>query len=315
MGYKSGFKGSTVVERLRGLPRFVEITYGELVKLRDDGKLVPGRQYRIIDYKPTTKQSGTIVRPEFSTFYFDVIVLALTNDTLAERAWACHHDGNTYFQNSHLAAWQIWYCLDNDTSRFAWADSDNGKGVIYRMIDEFNNDFPYDFKNIMFKPESVFRFESFITDFGARVFCFSAKGSRGALDASLDGTIRNNVIKRSGNNIPFVVFFSTEDSLSVENNYVENCDYITVHNSGSYSVNNNKFILCNNVYLYDVYDGIIYGSNIGITSRGLRSFFIDPTVTFSSFTNINLPPTSKGLVVSKNYSEDSVRYGYLYDLF
>lgn len=26
-----------------------------------------------------------------------------------------------------------------------------GKGVIYRMVDEFNNDFPYDFKNIQFK--------------------------------------------------------------------------------------------------------------------------------------------------------------------
>lgn len=43
------------------------------------------------------------------------------------------------------------YCFNNDTSRFAWADNVNGKGVIYRMIDEFNNDVPYDFKNIQFK--------------------------------------------------------------------------------------------------------------------------------------------------------------------
>ena len=27
-----------------------------------------------------------------------------------------------YFQNSNLSAWKVWYCLDNDTSRFAWAD-------------------------------------------------------------------------------------------------------------------------------------------------------------------------------------------------
>ncbi len=58
--------------------------------------------------------------------------------------------GYDYFYNSKLEAWQLKYCLDNDTSRFAWADSVNGKGVIYRMIDEFNNDCPYDFKNIMF---------------------------------------------------------------------------------------------------------------------------------------------------------------------
>ena len=26
-----------------------------------------------------------------------------------------------YFQNSNLSAWKVWYCLDNDTNRFAWA--------------------------------------------------------------------------------------------------------------------------------------------------------------------------------------------------
>lgn len=149
----------------------------------------------------------------------------------------------SYFKDSNLAAWQIWYSLDNDVERFAWArtslyspitnqkmiivneggqtyiyvrdslyDSDGkcawlydidtenntsfidyikknnesldsndivytdseelkvgteldmagtpvmlvdmswteGKGVIYRMIDEWNNDCPYDFKNIKF---------------------------------------------------------------------------------------------------------------------------------------------------------------------
>jgi hypothetical protein len=50
------------------------------------------------------------------------------------------------------------YCLDNDTDRFAWADEVNGKGVIYRMIDEFNNDCPYDFKNIQFLREGIYYF-------------------------------------------------------------------------------------------------------------------------------------------------------------
>jgi hypothetical protein len=122
---------------------------------------------------------------------------------------------DTYFSGTNLSAWQIWYSLDNDSKRFAWAtdfgivrdgctfvwsgeDDDNngyllypwvcinnnrmvlytktllpqkgetcyddtgvedgvvediikGKGAIYRMIDEFGNDCPYDFKNIMFK--------------------------------------------------------------------------------------------------------------------------------------------------------------------
>ena len=49
------------------------------------------------------------------------------------------------------------YCLDNDTTRFAWADETNGKGVIYRMIDEFDNDVPYDFKNIVFERYKITR--------------------------------------------------------------------------------------------------------------------------------------------------------------
>jgi hypothetical protein len=58
---------------------------------------------------------------------------------------------NTYFLNSNLDAWELKYCIDNDTNRFAWADSENGKGVIYYMKDEWNNECPYDFKNIQFK--------------------------------------------------------------------------------------------------------------------------------------------------------------------
>jgi hypothetical protein len=49
-----------------------------------------------------------------------------------------------------LEAWELKYCLDNDRQRFTWADL-NGKGVIYYMKDEFGNECPYDFKNILFK--------------------------------------------------------------------------------------------------------------------------------------------------------------------
>ena len=176
MGYKLKFKGSTVEERLRAVLKkqdtlvsgvnikaiggesvlgsgnldilYQPIPYQFLLDLRGKGKLKPGQFYRITDYVTTTSQANTRSAGKL----FDVIVLALTNDTFAERAWACHRDGSTDFQNSHLEAWQIWYCLDNDTSRFDWAfpTSGGGKGVIYRMIDEFGNDRPYDFKNIQF---------------------------------------------------------------------------------------------------------------------------------------------------------------------
>ena len=127
----------------------IEITWSELKAKRDAGELTLGQLYRITDYQCTTTESYT----RSAGHQFDIIVLALTNNTLSEQAWAALHSGDTYFANNNLSAWKLWYCLDNDTTRFAWADntSGNGRGVIYKMIDEFNNDVPYDFKNIQFK--------------------------------------------------------------------------------------------------------------------------------------------------------------------
>ena len=188
------------------------VTYGQLVEMRQAALLEPGMLYRITDYATTTVQENT----RSAGHQFDIVVMALDSKTLAERAWAMPHDGDEYFKNSKLEAWQLWYCLDNDVARFMWADGggfkieDNdtafrrnpssdtgdfygwtdgetllftntlypavgtqtyddqfspadkvkevvagGKGVIYRMIDEFFNDCPYDFKNIQFKRWAV----------------------------------------------------------------------------------------------------------------------------------------------------------------
>ena len=93
------------------------ITYINLFLLKEQSKLSPGKLYRIIDYQTTTIQENTQV----AGHQFDVVVLALTENTLSEEAWACKHDGDYYFENSNLSAWKIWYSLENDTNRFAWA--------------------------------------------------------------------------------------------------------------------------------------------------------------------------------------------------
>ena len=49
-----------------------------------------------------------------------------------------------------LESWELKYCLDNDKTRFAWADTNNGKGVVWWMKDEFGNEAWYDFKNVQF---------------------------------------------------------------------------------------------------------------------------------------------------------------------
>lgn len=68
-------------------------------------------------------------------------------------------DALHYFDNSDLNAWEIKYCLNNDTNLYQWANPETGKGVIYYMKDEHGNECPYDFKNILFNGYYTFTTE------------------------------------------------------------------------------------------------------------------------------------------------------------
>lgn len=224
------------------LNKMIEVTYQQLVDLRNTASLIPGQSYRITDYECTTVQEDT----KSAGHQFDIIVVADDEKTLNENARAIQHKfeknlipriingnpyretvnygskkghiyvkkfmGNTikyilldkdtfeaaetfnaskcilaryreliiedgthtdiveiisysendmfepnilteanYFNNCNLAVWELKYSLDNDNAKFAWADTINGKGVIYYMKDEWLNECPYDFKNIQFK--------------------------------------------------------------------------------------------------------------------------------------------------------------------
>ena len=107
-------------------------------------------KYRITDYQCILP---TIINMSSANNQFDIIVTADSNDTLSHLAKAALHEGDIYFASCDLNAWQLWYDIDNNIDKYEWADEDNGKGVIYRMIDEHGNDCPYDFKNILFFTE------------------------------------------------------------------------------------------------------------------------------------------------------------------
>ncbi len=202
------------------------VTHAALVALRDEGKLIAGQLYRITDYVATVNEFLANYCSRSAGHPFDIVVMALTNNTLSEDACAALHDGDTYFANSRLEAWQLKYRLDNvlfscsagiyafdsgdgyllkSTSKvsidgeeyflwdasefyldygFQWAvstdaevgstlkeydpetgeigdyeisldevyvEEENGKGTVTWMRDEFQNECPYDFKNMQFK--------------------------------------------------------------------------------------------------------------------------------------------------------------------
>lgn len=97
----------------------ISVTYDELKALRDDASLVPGMFYKITDYVCTTSQENT----RATDHRFNIIVQALNIDRLSEIAKADYNSDDDYFRdnNANLPAWEIKYCLDNDTTRFAWA--------------------------------------------------------------------------------------------------------------------------------------------------------------------------------------------------
>jgi len=142
-----------VIESLKGFyerfPKDIlsETQFSDLSSMISEGTLVPGVYYRITDYVTTTVQTNT----QSANHPFDLVVKATSETELDCMAFALPHEGDTYFSTSDLSKWQVWYDINNDTEKYAWADTTNGKGVIYRLIDEWGNDCPYDFKNIQFK--------------------------------------------------------------------------------------------------------------------------------------------------------------------
>ena len=137
------------------------ITYSKLVTLRNNSELIPGMQYRITDFVTTCNDSGSTdgVITSSVSHQFDIIVTADTTNTLNADARVCLHefedpesDDAMYFLNlnNKLSEWKIKYDINNDTTKYQWADTNTGKGVIYWMQDEFGNEACYDFKNILF---------------------------------------------------------------------------------------------------------------------------------------------------------------------
>ena len=170
----------------------IETTYSELRDLRNNKQLIPGCWYRITDYTCTTVQANT----QSAGHVFDILVLATSSSALSENARAVAHEGDTYFANSNLNTWELKYSLENNTEKFKWADSTNGKGVIYYMKDEWNNECPYDFRNIQFKRKLTNG--DLDTNDGTETWVYTFSHWNSSESIIDDGILYNNVSRISG---------------------------------------------------------------------------------------------------------------------
>ena len=99
-------------DELRPQVKPVKATYEEMTEMRDQGKLIPGQYYQITDYV-TTVNGATITNARSAGHQFDILVRADSATVLNEQAWAVKHDGDTYFTDARLEAWELKYRLDN----------------------------------------------------------------------------------------------------------------------------------------------------------------------------------------------------------
>lgn len=237
-----------------------KITYAELLRKTENAELIPGDWYQITDYKSYfISDAGLFENDGVITHQFDVLVFAISNNALSENAKATvHNDDYTYYGDG-IHSWILKYCLYNDKTRFGWADTVNGKGVIYRMIDEYGNDCGYDFKTLVFIKDDKrhYTFSYISADF---------ENSSFTKDLSVSQVIscKNNIITNiqrveddGGNgrtsrvqDIPCneLVFDTACDSNEAENFYDV--------------VENNKLINCNNCVLYKPRRNTIINSEI-----------------------------------------------------
>lgn len=124
------------------------IKYADLKKLVVGKKLNMLSTYILTDYKPilSNKYSETA---QSTDSIFGLMLIANTNSTFFHECLAVKLTSN---QNSIESVYdlKILYDFNNDESKYDWIADDIGNGVIYRMIDEYGNDCPYDFYNIKF---------------------------------------------------------------------------------------------------------------------------------------------------------------------
>lgn len=137
--------------QLKNYSDVLSVNYETLCNLKDTGKLITGKTYCLTDYYVGKGTAVTYKEYQLNGDKipkFNILITALSPNTLSEHC-------KTISQSNTKKDYEIWYCLKDETERFDYPDIFE-RGIIYRMIDENNNDFPYDFKSVLIDREYTF---------------------------------------------------------------------------------------------------------------------------------------------------------------
>lgn len=248
-----------------------DIEYLSLLNLVNSKQLKKGQEYKIIDYTFTTTQENT----ESAHNDFDIIVTADTEDTLSEDARACKKEGDEYFANSNLSSWELKYNIFNDVEKYAWADTENGKGVIYWMKDEFGNEAGYDFKSALFgkevkRDQQYYINKPYIEE--CSLYITFNKEDEGEVDLSLIGNFSNCKIEFQ-KSLPFIKLTYKGSNININGNsaYIYDGNNINVIGSLNYIVQSNDlYIESNKSTVINSQDIVTKEDNVGHYIKNCR---------------------------------------------
>ena len=159
--YVRDLEAQTSLKNKQGQPEKIE--YLALRGKIENSVLEIGREYEITDYTVVLPESYLNNYSVNNEIKFNIVVKAVSINTLSEIARAVKNTSATSSTSINFEAWKLKYCIFNESSRFSWAstakDEENkelGRGVIYWLKDEYDNEAPFDFKTIKVNDNNTF---------------------------------------------------------------------------------------------------------------------------------------------------------------
>lgn len=201
----------------------IKVTYFELAKLRYDGLLDTRMEYILTDYnKDLTSETNA-----HHNFY--IILTAADNHTLNKKcSFMVDPEHADYFKYCSLDQWTGEYILNNDNT----VHIPGCNGTIVYMIDEFNNECNFDFKNAL--------------DSGQYYAFTYVKTYRGRLEGLFDSTVPNEIVSNKIQNNLCLTYGSSRITLYTNDSIVENNTFILSKKDLGLENDNTESIIGNN---------------------------------------------------------------------
>lgn len=193
---------------------WISVTYSEFLDLIANNNLVPNAVYRMTDFVTTCSEASSgsgkaLIQCKSANHRFDLVITADSTNTFVNPVTAAVHEGDSYFKGYALTSWKVYYTTNNVNNNAIKAVS-SGKGTITRLIDEYNNDLPYDFKNITWYRDSASWNNKIATNY---YYAFSYGSVK---DRTMTGKCYNNSFSTQANNTIFYYSNATDDSFNIK---------------------------------------------------------------------------------------------------